>query len=54
MVRATGASTANIESLLASVMNWQPSDNFFTPGHDVGPSSPLALTPGLLNILSES
>jgi hypothetical protein len=54
MARATGASTANIESLLASVMNWQPSDNFFGPSHDEGPSSPLALTPGLLNILSES
>ena len=51
---AAGASSANIESLLASVMNWQPSSNFFKPASDASPLSPLALTPGLLNILSES
>ncbi len=58
--RAANASSANIESLLASVMNWQPSGNFFAPASSAtslggeGPSSPLMLTPGLLNILSES
>ena len=58
--RAASASSANIESLLASVMNWQPSHNFFAPENsgasmpNAGPSSPLMLTPGLLNILSES
>ena len=57
--RAASASSANIESLLASVMNWQPSGNFFAPDKAsamplAGPTSPLMLTPGLLNILSES
>ena len=60
IAKATGASSANIESLLASVMNWQPSHNFFAPNKSgaaflsEGPSSPLALTPGLLDILSKS
>jgi hypothetical protein len=54
VMRAAGASSANIESLLASVMNWQPSHNFFSPRRDGAPSSPLALSPGLLNIFSES
>jgi hypothetical protein len=57
--RAANASSANIESLLASVMNWQPSGNFFAPTRTSlsmgeGPSSPLMLTPGLLDILSKS
>jgi hypothetical protein len=42
-----------MENLIASVMNWQPSGDFFRPAGDAGPLSPLALTPGLLNILSE-
>ena len=59
LTRATSASSADIEGLLASVMNWQPSHNFFapsSPGQMFGqtPSSPLMLTPGLLGILSES
>jgi hypothetical protein len=53
--QAANASSANIESLLASVMNWQPSGNFFAPAApDQGPTSPLMLTPGLLDILSNS
>jgi hypothetical protein len=52
VVRVAAASNANIEDLLASVMNWQPSGNFYAP--DSGPSSPLMLTPDLLNILSGS
>ena len=67
-VRAASASSTNIESLLASVMNWQPSHNFFSPGAaatafsgasystsygNEGPSSPLMLTPGLLDVLSQ-
>jgi hypothetical protein len=56
--RAANASSANIESLLASVMNWQPSHNFFAPAPvnfgDETPTSPLRLTPGLLGLLSES
>ena len=56
--RAANASSANIESLLASVMNWQPSHNFFAPTPvnfgDETPTSPLRLTPGLLGLLSES
>ncbi|HWC63835.1 MAG TPA: hypothetical protein VG501_09450, partial [Rhizomicrobium sp.] len=53
LVQAAGASSANIEALLASVMNWQPRADFFAPGKEA-PVSPLALTPGLLNLLSES
>jgi hypothetical protein len=56
--RAANASSANIESLLASVMNWQPSGNFYAPKPmnfgDETPTSPLRLTPGLLGLLSES
>ena len=51
---AVNASSSDIEMLLASVMNWQPGGNFFAPGQDGSPMTPLALTPGLLNILSES
>ncbi|HWY63359.1 MAG TPA: hypothetical protein VNW15_15765, partial [Rhizomicrobium sp.] len=54
--RAANASSANIESLLASVMNWQPSGDFFAPNKAgmLNGASPLKLTPGLLDILSES
>jgi hypothetical protein len=54
--RAASASAANIESLLASVMNWQPSHNFFAPEKSGASmlNGPLMLTPGLLNLLSES
>ena len=56
--RAANASSANIEGLLASVMNWQPSHNFYAPASaglgDATPTSPLRLTPGLLGLLSES
>jgi hypothetical protein len=54
--RAANASSANIEGLLASVMNWQPSHNFYAPAGlgDETPTSPLRLTPGLLGLLSES
>jgi hypothetical protein len=51
-VHAATASSANIEALLASVMNWQPRADFFSPSKEA-PVSPLALTPGLLNLLSE-
>jgi hypothetical protein len=51
-VQAAAASSANIEALLASVMNWQPRADFFAPGKET-PVSPLALSPGLLNLLSE-
>jgi len=51
--QATDASSANIESLLASVMNWQPGGDFYAPSGQ-GPSSPLILTPALLDVLSKS
>jgi hypothetical protein len=51
-VQAAGASSANIEALLSSVMNWQPKADFFAPSKET-PVSPLALSPGLLNLLSE-
>jgi hypothetical protein len=54
---ATSASSANIQDLLADVMNWQPSGNFFSPDQSSsgeGPTSRLMLTPGLLDILSKS
>ena len=54
LFRAASASSANIEGLLASVMNWQPSGDFFAPRSDAGPSSPLMLSPGVLDILSNS
>jgi hypothetical protein len=50
---AASAPSANIQALLASLMNWQPSHDFFAPNAQT-PVSPLALTPGLLNLLSES
>ena len=52
LYQAADASSANIESLLASVMNWQPGGDFYAPSQ--GPSSPLMLTPGLLDVLSKS
>ena len=51
LTKVTDASSANIESLLASVMNWQPAGDFYAPTGQ-GPSSPLMLTPGLLDVLS--
>jgi hypothetical protein len=53
LYQAADASSANIESLLASVMNWQPSGDFYASSGQ-GPSSPLMLTPGLLDVLSKS
>ena len=59
-LKVSSAQDAEVQMLLASVMNWQPSHNFFAPENsgasmlNEGPSSPLMLTPGLLNILSES
>jgi hypothetical protein len=53
LYKAADASSANIESLLASVMNWQPGGDFYAPSGQ-GPSSPLMLTPGLLDVLSKS
>ncbi len=58
LYRAASATSANIESLLASVMNWRPTGNFFAPEKSDSPmlngASPLKLSPGLLDILSES
>jgi hypothetical protein len=51
LYKVADASSSNIESLLASVMNWQPSGDFYAPNRG---GSPLMLTPGLLNVLSES
>lgn len=45
--QAAAAPAANAESLLADVMNWQPSGFFAAP-------SPLMLSPGLLDLLSDS
>jgi hypothetical protein len=57
-MRATSASTADIQDLLADVMNWQPRGGFFSPDTSSfggeGPSSPLMLSPGLLDVLSKS
>ena len=53
LYKAADATSANIESLLASVMNWQPGGDFYAPSGQ-GPSSPLMLTPGLLDVLSKS
>lgn len=52
VVTAAGASAANVEGLLASVMDWQPSGNFYTPGN--ANKSILSLTPGLLGVLSDA
>jgi hypothetical protein len=51
LAKVTQASSANIETLLASVLNWQPSGDFYAPGRG---ASPLMLTPGLLDVLSKS
>jgi hypothetical protein len=51
-VQAASSSSANIEALLTTVMNWQPRTDFFAPSKET-PVSPLALSPGLLNLLSE-
>ena len=51
LTKVVQGSSANIESLLASVINWQPSGNFYAPKHG---GSPLMLTPGLLDVFSKS
>jgi hypothetical protein len=54
--QSTNIGAANIQALLESVMNWQPKADFFAPAATTPgspPVSPLALTPGLLNLLSE-
>ena len=48
---ATNAVTANIESLLAGVINWQPGGFF---AGEQGGSSPVSLGSGLLDLLSSS
>jgi hypothetical protein len=53
LYQVADASSANIESMLASVMNWQPGGDFYAPTGQ-RPSSPLMLTPGLLEVLSNS
>jgi len=52
LVQALGAHQADLEALMASVLNWQPA-GFFGAGAS-GPSSPLLLSHGLLDMLSSA
>jgi hypothetical protein len=44
----------NIQTLLEGVMNWQPSGFFSPSASGEAPSSPLMLSPGLLDLLSSA
>ncbi|HET7084807.1 MAG TPA: transglycosylase SLT domain-containing protein [Rhizomicrobium sp.] len=53
----TGAQSAEIQMLLASVVNWQPKQSMFSAlfgANDATPSSAMSFGPGLLNILSDA
>jgi len=52
-----GAQDAQIQMLMASVMNWQPKHSMFSAmfgANDATPSSAISFGPGLLNILSDA
>jgi hypothetical protein len=59
-VTAASASSDEIQTLLASVMNWQPGGghslfgNLFGLGNSATPSSAMSFGPGLLGLLSDS
>src|SRR3954463_2675064 len=51
-IRAVGAVDANIQALLSSVLNWQPSGFFSTSHAGTGTNAPLQLSQGMLDIFS--
>jgi hypothetical protein len=55
--RIAGAQDAQIQMLMASVMNWQPKHSMFSAlfgANDATPSSTMSFGPGLLGLLSEA
>jgi len=55
--QVAGAQDAQIQMLMASVMNWQPKHSMFSAmfgANDATPSSAISFGPGLLNILSDA
>jgi hypothetical protein len=56
-VQVAHAQSAEIQTLLASVMNWQPKQNMFGAlfgSSDATPSSAMSFGPGLLGLLSDA
>ena len=56
-VQVAHAQSAEIQMLLASVMNWQPKQNMFSAlfgSGDATPSSAMSFGPGLLGLLSDA
>ena len=56
-VQVTHAQSAEIQMLLASVMNWQPKHSMFNAlfgTKDATPSSAMSFGPGLLGLLSDA
>jgi hypothetical protein len=53
LAQALGAHQADIQALMASVLNWQPG-GFFGGSENAGLSSPLLLSHGLLDMLSSA
>jgi hypothetical protein len=52
-----GAQDAQVQMLMASVMNWQPKHSMFSAlfgANDSTPSSAMSFSPGLLGLLSEA
>ena len=52
LAQAAGAVDANIETLLAGVLNWQPQGFFSASQAGAGLNAPLQLSSGLLDIFS--
>ena len=55
--QVAGTQDAQIQMLMASVMNWQPKHSMFSAmfgANDATPSSAISFGPGLLNILSDA
>jgi len=57
LTKVAGAQDAQIQMLLASVMNWQPKHSMFSAlfgANDATPSSAMSFSPGLLGLLSDA
>jgi len=57
LTKVASAQDAQIQMLLASVMNWQPKHSMFSAlfgANDATPSSAMSFSPGLLGLLSDA
>jgi hypothetical protein len=57
MVKVVNAQDAQVQMLLASVMNWQPKHSMFGSmfgSNESTPGSAMSFGPGLLSILSDA